>query len=236
MNISESADRQKLLILTLATLLLLIVVFSASVFADDDRFVPLDKSKVPMTGRTTADFVPAGWKVEAQADGDLNGDSSGDSILTLIELKPAADKMPARAVVVLLSNADGSLKNAGVGNRLVRCDGCGNSMEDVEIKINKGVINVEQEWGNSASQGGNSVMRFRYDKSSAKFLLIGADFFDHGGFSQKISSESSNYLTGERKTVKAGRREIVTKFKPETLSMDDVDWDALEEAAFERIG
>ncbi|MBV9240802.1 MAG: hypothetical protein JO314_02240, partial [Acidobacteria bacterium] len=71
---------------------------------------------------------------------------------------------------------------------------------------------------------------------SSKFRLIGTDFRDHGGNSQKISSESSNYLTGDRKTVRSGGREKASKFKPDSVSLEDVDWDALEEAAFLRIG
>ena len=66
--------------------------------------------------------------------------------------------------------------------------------------------------------------------------MIGADFFDHGGSAQKPRSESSNYLTGDRVTKKPRGGEVKSKFKPETIYMDDADWDVLEGAAFARSG
>ena len=69
-------------------------------------------------------------------------------------------------------------------------------------------------------------------------MLIGADYVSSGG-PDKINTESTNYLTGDRKTTRSkGKRDITTSTKvPITKTyLDAIDADKMDEAAFMRIG
>src|SRR5947207_7817213 len=86
-------------------------------FAQDER-PTIKKSLIPASGSDTRDFIPAGWKLEEQLASDLNGDGTADYLLKLIQDKPAktADEVNdrARALVVLLQEADGKLSRAAI--------------------------------------------------------------------------------------------------------------------------
>ena len=208
--------------------------------AQDDRFDRIDKSKIAVTGKKTSDFVPADWKIEEEIKGDLNGDASADAVLAIQQVKAADGKEPARALIVLLAQANGDWKNVAVADRLLNCVGCGNAMEEINVTIKKGVLDVNQNWGNSGSSMGKSDYKFRLESASGRFRLIGADFTETM-MPDKIYSESNNYLTGDRKTAKGKLssdkdKTTLTKFSPKKLYLDDFNNNKLEEAAFTRLG
>jgi hypothetical protein len=43
-----------------------------------------DPARVPAEGAKEREFVPAGWKVDGRAEGDLNGDGRADTVLRLV--------------------------------------------------------------------------------------------------------------------------------------------------------
>src|SRR5881392_2473202 len=99
--------------------LIFLVPASALISSAQDERVTLDQSKVPSEGRKPSDFVPAGWKIENEIAGDLNGDSSSDVVLKLVEDKPKKDKDDdpterQRALVILFRNEAGGYVRAGV--------------------------------------------------------------------------------------------------------------------------
>jgi hypothetical protein len=214
------------------------VVFTSWSFAQDDR-TTIQKSLIPATGSDTRDFIPAGWKLEEQLSSDLDGDGTSDYVLKLIENKPAktSDDMAndrARALIVVFQRADGKLARAAIADKLLQCTGCGGAFYGVvdapaNLKIENNVIVVEQDHG--SREVSDVTFRFRYDPASQRFILIGFDYIYHDRLTARVSSESTNYLTGVRKTN--GRASTVPKTK---VFMDDVDYEKLEEGAVKRLG
>src|SRR5436309_2912804 len=73
---------QKLLTAGASVPVIIAIIAFSSIFSlgQDDR-TAIDKSKIPTTAARTSGFVPAGWKMEEQITGDLNGDSKPDYVL-----------------------------------------------------------------------------------------------------------------------------------------------------------
>jgi hypothetical protein len=90
----------------------------------------IDKSRIPVAADSIAKFVPAGWKIEEQLVGDLDGDSVPDYAVKLVEDKPAKDSDDVaterqRALLIVLQNAAGKLTRAAVADKLLQCTHCG---------------------------------------------------------------------------------------------------------------
>lgn len=206
--------------------------------SDEGNVSRIDKSKVPATGAQTSDFVPAGWKIESEAKGDVNGDGRADDVLTVQEEKAAKGKLRGRALIVLTAQRDGSWKKAAVADRILQCADCGSGMAELDVKVEKGVINVFQAQGNNASSMSNETYRFRPEPATGRFLLIGADYVESGG-PDKVFQESTNFLTGVRKTTRPkGQKDITTRSRVEKtkIYLEDVDNDKMMEKASARIG
>src|ERR1051325_11171515 len=128
-----------------------LVLLAPSIAAAQDA-TPINKSKVPAQADTAAKFVPAGWKIEEQISGDLNGDGVNDLALKLVEDKPeqTSEGFPterARALVVALQKG-GTLVRAAVADKLLQCTRCGGAFYGVtespaNVAIEKGVIVVD---------------------------------------------------------------------------------------------
>jgi hypothetical protein len=204
-----------------------------------DEPARIKKSQIPTSGRYTRDFVPAGWKIEEQLAADLDADGTSDYVLKLIEDKPAktddAVNDRARALVVLLAGAGGQLTRAAVADKLLQCTQCGGAFYGVveapaTVTLDpRGVIVVEQDHG--SNEVSNMTFRFRYDPSSKRFVLIGFDYAERDRATAKVVSESTNYVTGVRKTN--GRASTVSKAR---IFMDEVDYEKFEEDAGKRLG
>ena len=84
-----------------------------------------------------------------------------------------------------------------------------------------------------------TVYRFRYDKSSQRFALIG---FDYSSYDRAIGGsvvESTNFLTGLRITTheKNGRETTnKTKVGKHNTYLDEIDGEAYEATVTERLG
>jgi len=219
-------------------LILCFVALTSWSFAQDDR-TTIKKSLIPAAGSDTRNFIPAGWKLEEQLSSDLDGDGTADYVLKLIENKPAKaadDTMNdrARALIVLLQGADGKLSRAAIADKLLQCTGCGGAFYGVvdapaNVKIENNVIVVEQDHG--SREVSDVTFRFRYDSASQRFMLIGFDYAERDRATATSASESTNYLTGVRKTN--GKTSTVPKTK---VFMDDVDYEKFEEGAVKRLG
>ena len=218
-------------------LILCFVTLTSWGLAQDER-TTIKKSLIPASGNDPRDFIPAGWKLEEQLSSDLNGDGTPDYVLKLIESKPAktSDEVNdrARALVILLQDANGKLSRAAIADKLLQCTGCGGAFYGVvdapaNVKIENNVIVVEQDHG--SREVSEVTFRFRYDGASQRFVLIGFDYAERDRANGKAASESTNYLTGVRKTN--GKASTVPKSK---IFLDDVDYEKFEEAAVKRLG
>gem|GEM_PF-3992535 len=70
---------------------LLLVILSPFLLHAQDERPSLDPALIPITGTTPETFVPRGWEINHQIDGDLNGDRQPDVVLDLLEKPPARD-------------------------------------------------------------------------------------------------------------------------------------------------
>jgi hypothetical protein len=178
---------------------------------------PLKLSLIPQEGKTPQDFVPKGWKIEATSTGDLDKNNSEDTVLELVEDKPAqtADGEfveRSRALVVLLAQEGGKLRRAGASNRVLYCTSCQGMLGNGEggmTKIEKGVLIVDQIAGSREEV--HTTLRFRYDAKERRFILIGEDVAHTDRLSGTTESQSTNLLTGTRVIEKSKYDEKLDK-------------------------
>lgn len=173
-------------------------------------YAQLKTERLPAQAEKFQAFVPAGWQIEKQLEGDLNKDAVPDAVLVLVETIPAnADKEnPSerqRALLALLNTADGKWSRAGVAPKLLLCTRCGGAFygvneTPVEVEIGKGVIVVHQEYGSRNLT--NQTWRLRYDVATKQFGLIGLDITDFDRLSGLSTQESSNFLIGIKTVTK----------------------------------
>lgn len=225
---------------------LLLLVGATTTFAQTEAG-KIDVARVPPQAKDAASFAPAGWKIEEQITGDLNGDSLADYVLKLVEDKPAkdAEDMPTergRALVIALAEKDGGLKRAGVADKLLQCTRCGGAFYGVvespaSVSIEKGLVVVEQDHGSRNLT--NTTYKFRFDRATQRFVLIGFDLADADRLTAQVVSESNNYLTNSRVTTRSkGHRDVKTRsaLPRKKIYLEDVSSEEFEVAAYKRLG
>lgn len=226
------------------------MTFPTSSFAQTDTSdqdaSTIDPSSVAESGSKPADFAPKGWKVEEDVKGDLNGDGIADHCIKLIEDKPGntEDSMNDRnrALVVVFGRQDGGLVKAAVAGKLLQCTGCGGAFYGVSeapanVKIEKGVIIVEQDHGSRWVT--ETTLRFRYDEQPGMFILIGYDYASRDRAAGGSSTESTNYLTGKRiTTVEKGKKSTTktTTVAKDRMSIEEVEYEKMDDEATHRLG
>jgi hypothetical protein len=164
----------------------------------------LNPASLPREAAQVQAFVPSGWQLESQVEGDLNRDAVADAALVLVEkLPPNADKENPpernRALVLLFKIVGSQWQRAAVGNKVLLCTRCGGAFfgvaeTPVTVSISNGVVIVKQEHGsrNLTSQ----TLRFRYEPAVQKMVLIGLDLRDVDRATGVVVEESTNFLTG----------------------------------------
>lgn len=228
----------------LVALCALVLCLSSSAVAQDEA-ARIDKSRIPARADNPTQFAPAGWKVEEQVAGDLNGDSVPDYALKLVEAKPEknseGDPTERGRALVLALAADGKLKLAGVADSLLQCTRCGGAFYGVvespaNVKIEKGVVVVEQDHG--SREVTDTTYRFRFDPTSGRFVLIGFDLTDVDRATASTVTESINYLTGVRVVTRGkGDKDVKarTTIPKRKIYLEDASADDLEMAAYKRL-
>lgn len=146
-------------------------------------------TEFPAQGATVQTFVPKGWKVETKVDGDLNGDRTSDTVLRLI------NSSGDRALLVL-QKSNGQWRRIGFAPRLLLCSTCGGMLGSIQIKVQNGVILVDQLRG--SREAVNTLHRFRIDRTSNRIVLIGLDVREFDRATGAETRTSSNFLTGQK--------------------------------------
>ncbi len=164
---------------------------------DERRFINL--SQVPKEGKSLTDFVPPGWKIEEQIEGDLNADATPDIVLQLIEDLPAetdgTDNTRYRALLVIAKMENDLYFRLAAADKLLFCTTCFGVLNGVPVvKISNGVIIINHLWG--SREMSENTQRFRFDPKLKRFVLIGEDLEETDGGEGTSVRESSNYLTG----------------------------------------
>jgi hypothetical protein len=204
----------------------------------------------PAPARVHADaeaFVPKGYRIEARASGDLDGDGRADLSLELVEAGPAADAEGApteraRRWLVLLAVPGSGWRQVADAGRVLFCATCGgvkSSTSDRAVtQIRKGVVLVEQLRGSRETV--QSLLRFRYVPAVGRMQLIGVDLTVRDTLEGTSVRHSTNLLTGAKLTERLRwdekqERDVkvsstATKVPARKVYAEEVDLDALEAA------
>jgi hypothetical protein len=228
-------------LLVLIVLVFAVMMRAGTSRAQDDERRFIDLKQVAAEGSAAQDFVPRGWKIEGQTEGDLNGDSKPDTALKVIEDLPEETaegtlNIRYRALLVLLRAENGKLHRAAAADRLLQCTGCGGMLGNPgggDITIAKGVLIISQLSGSREST--DLTQRFRYDPSLKRFVLIGEDVVNSDRLTGESENESANYLTGV-KIIKKTRydqkndREVVVSSRTQRIParkrfIEDIDYE-----------
>lgn len=217
----------------MAALVLAITSFIGAACAAEQQAPRIDAARVATTGAKPGDFVPRGWKIAAQVQGDLNGDGKPDHVLHVVpasshyETGGVGAAPEAHALMILLTD-DKGLRRAGLAERLLVREV---PQWGVQMTIRNGVLITVQNYG--MSDVSDVTHRFRLDPASGRFLLIGKDQFS---YQRPLSRDdtikiSENYLTGVRLTTTGHvRKGVVVKetnkkeqFDKKRVHFEDVD-------------
>lgn len=225
----------------LVLLLSLVFAFASGSFAQEMK--PFDGSKLPPTAEKPEAFVYDGWKVEEVVRGDLNGDGRTDAAVKLAQIDKNSESGIGgdRALVIVFDDGT-KWKHVAMSDSILQCVECGGAFYGVMpapagVTIEKGVIVVENEHGSRNVD--TSTYRFRFNKASGRFLLIGYDFADNDRGAGDWVKESTNYSTNKRVTEKGKGDRSRTKtvvIKPTKIYLEDADQDELEGEALHRNG
>ena len=182
----------------------MIVLMSNAVIGQTPRVAAAIR-KIPLNGKTAADFLPPGWEIYNEATEDLDGDNVIDSVITLTLPLAEAEKLkeasgdnyqaPPSIVVVLFGKPGGGYRRFAVNGRLY--PDSADERSYLSNSISKGVLSINTNWGDGWAS--DITYRFRYDRSLGKLMLIG---FDNERYDRTTTTaghkSSENYLTGWR--------------------------------------
>lgn len=221
-------------------LLLLVAAPAAAQWPGDQEIPPVNFPAVPKTAAAPEGFVPKGWKLEAKAEGDLNGDKLPDAALVLHMDDPANRIAPSwdetirydtnpRMLIVAFAKKDGTYELAATDHKLIpRLENPNQDEPFDEVKIAGGTLHVKMHLFLSAGgwRMGGSAYTFRWQDGA--FRMIGFDRDDVMRNTGDTEEVSINYLTGvkELKTGNIGtsdekKRTVKIARKP-LIALEDV--------------
>lgn len=157
---------------------------------------------IQVEGKTKESFVPQGWEIVSEAEGDLNGDKMSDAAITLglnedtkemLDNSESSCQSPPYIVVVLFAKAGGYKRFAANGK--LYPPSCEDALPNLSIK--NGVLTVNHNWRDGWAL--DTTFRFRFDATENRMMLIGYDFENYSRSNiYEGSKRSENYLTGVR--------------------------------------
>lgn len=200
----------------LAVVLLLLI--HTLVFGQDEDFVypqAGDYPTIASRGQNIEDFVPEGFRIEASAKGDLNGDKTPDAAILL---RGAFEKFRnkndglgteiydtnPRVLAILLKNkASGNYEFFERSNSFVPIPVSPTMSEPFEgMSITRGVLRIDMEQWYSAGTYSAAKATFRFRIVKGEMSLIGADRMDYSRAGGDTEERSYNFLTGLVKITK----------------------------------
>jgi hypothetical protein len=170
---------------------------------------------LPAQAQSQAGLVPAGWIVETESHGDLNGDGAPDLVLVLHMTSPAnvitndglgwseLDTNPRMLVVAFAEKATKKYSLALANHTLIPRH-TNPLMDDPlgEVAIVKGTVQVSLGFWMSAGSWFTSQNKFTFRYQDGCFKLIGYDSTGTQRNSGEMTKVSINYLTKKAKTSK----------------------------------
>lgn len=163
------------------------------------------------------DWVPSGWKLIANATGDLNQDGAEDALLVVEEQN--ADNLVEndgfgarvmnlnpRRLIVLFNTANGYRKMVSNDSLIPRehdseipC--LADPLQEGGVAIDRGRILVELGTWLSCGSYGVTHLTFTFRFEDDRLRLIGYDLSEFSRSSGEATAYSVNYLTGRIKTT-----------------------------------
>lgn len=191
-------------------LLLLIAAPAVAQWAGDQEIPPVNYPTAPKIAAAVEGFVSKGWKLEAKASGDLNGDKLADTALVLHMDDPANRIAPSwdetirydtnpRMLIIAFARKDGGYELAASDHKLIpRLENPNQDEPFDEVAIVNGTLRVKMHLFLSAGgwRMGGSAYTFRWQ--DGHFRLIGFDRDDVMRNTGDTEEVSINYLSGTK--------------------------------------
>lgn len=196
--------------------LLLLALPSAVAAQEEDAAPPVVYPTLASRAADAAGFVPAGWRMEASAAGDLDRDGRSDLAMVL-RMNDAANVLRndglcgetfdtnPRILAVALAEAGGGYRLGVQDQELIprRDNPCATDWFAPEhLSIERGTVRVSLERFMSAGgwDMGTTSFTFRWEDDNLR--LIGYDFSNMKRNTGEFSGVSINYLTGRAKLTR----------------------------------
>ncbi|MGZ8284527.1 MAG: hypothetical protein ACXW27_11235 [Allosphingosinicella sp.] len=191
----------------------LLALLAPRAAAEDLVIPPFVQPELPIQGASIQDFVPEGWRLEARAGGDLDGDGSADFALVLREANPAnvlADTMceerfdtnPA-ILLILFAQPDGRYRRVAKSHQLIprRENPCEVDpfSDPTQIAIQRGILRIDLERMMSAGGWDAGTVTFKWRWRGDALRLTGFDYSNVRRNTGALTLLSINYLTGRVK-------------------------------------
>ncbi len=199
----------------LATLALAGLLFSGPAPAQDAEIPPAVYPRLPRDAASAEAFVPRGWRLEAQASGDLDADGVRDLALVLRQADPADtvrlpeldepfDTKPRILAVALRETANGRFVLNVENHRLIPRH-VNPSQEDPfeasDLRIERGVLKVGLSLFMTAGGWETARSTYTFGHRDGRFSLIGFDRFTAHRARGDTREVSVNYLTRRMKVT-----------------------------------
>jgi len=192
--------------------LLCLLLSTAARAGSDDFAPPVAFPTIPAQGQTKADFVPKGWVVEKENQGDLNKDGVADLLLVLRMNDPKnvvkndglgpdeLDTNPWMLVVAFAGKAAKKYSLALASHTLIPRH-INPVMDDPleDAGIVKGTVRISLVMFMSAGSWYTSQVKFTFRYQDGCFKLIGYDSTEAKRNTGETSTVSVNYLTRKAK-------------------------------------
>ena len=192
------------------------------------------------------DFVPQGWKLEQQVDGDLNGDGRADKVLVL-QQQDAANwqdnkglgtprlNLNPRTLLVLWNTPQG-YREAVRNTTLLPSENSEDTpclvdpLDEGAISIRKQVLVVNLHYWLSCGSYSVNHMQYKFRYQQGVWPLIGLDVNSSSRNSYDTEQSSYNFATGKalhtvvktQSTVSSGSKAVGVS-KPSRISNPRVD-------------
>lgn len=193
-------------------LTLILLCGSTAIFGQDEFPMPKksDYPELPKTATKPADFIPKGWMIMGEAEGDLNGDKRQDTVLVIKGTDPKFitkhdglgespfDTNPRMLAILFWENDQYKLVQQST-SFIAMADYPTMSEPFQAVKITSGVLQFDFEMFMSAGGWGMSNQNYKFRYQNGKFELIGADKTDVQRNTGEMESRSYNFVTGKVK-------------------------------------
>jgi hypothetical protein len=197
-------------------LLALLAAAAAAAQVEEGGPPPVDIPQLPEQAADAAGFVPAGWRLEASASGDLDRDGRSDLAMVLRMDDPAnvlsndglcgetLDTNP-RILAVALAAAGRGYRLGVQDQELIprRDNPCATDWFAPEhLRIERGAVRVDLERFMSAGGWDMGTTSFTFRWEDGNLRLIGYDFSNMKRNTGEFTAVSINYLTGRAKLTR----------------------------------